>query len=59
MTEAEVLEELQSKIDIQKEEEQIELFIKEKRQAENSKVGEPYGVYKLKTLILHEKLKGL
>lgn len=55
MTESEILEQLQSKIDIQKEEEQIEAFIKSKQVGDGNL--ENYGIYKLKTLILHEKLK--
>jgi len=52
MDENEILLEIEQKIDIHKEEAALESFMKESMDA-----GQVYGIYKLKTKAMHEKLE--
>ena len=55
LTERDVLSEIESKIDINKEEDFIEGFIKEKqRLAKNSEI---FSIYKLKSKVMNEKIE--
>lgn len=51
MNENEILQEIENKIDIHKEEAALESFMKESMDS-----GQIYGIYKLKTKAMHEKL---
>jgi hypothetical protein len=58
VTEKDVLIEIQDKIDLNKEEEVIESFIKEKRrtQGSNGPAIEVFTIYKLKSKVMNEKI---
>lgn len=55
LSERDILQEIESRIDINKEEDFIEGFIKEKqKQANNSEV---FSIYKLKSKVMNEKIE--
>lgn len=59
LTEKDILQEIESKIDINKEEESIEAFIKEKKKAGGSGAAsyEIFSIYQLKSKVMNEKIE--
>lgn len=54
LTEKDLLKEIESKIDLNREEDLIEDFVKEKQK--NGKSAEVFSIYKLKSKVMNEKI---